>query len=332
MAIRSGVGGQVGYAPEVTYGTYVAGTKFPAAQTANIKDTSTYAFPNGFAAGRMQPLGSRVTQVGEGGTASLTLPVWTKQMGLLLQALMGTTVTPVIIGAGPGYTQTHTLADPFGKSLSLQTGTVEQSTGTARAHTLLGAKPTQATFSMERGGVLMSSWDFIGREFDTSNALATATEVASGAFGWALQDVKVGSTVGAAAHVEGVRGWSVQVSRPSNTERDYAGNLGKISEPILNDYGEDMISGSLDIDFVTKADFVDRWHAHTSFALVFTCLATTFTGGQETFEIQLPQVYLQGETPNLDGPEVARGSMPFVTTFDGTNLPTIKYISQEAAI
>lgn len=332
MAIRSGLGGQFGAVPEVTYGTYVAPTKFPGVQTANIKDASTYEYPNGIGAGRMQPLGSTVVQTGEGGTASVTMPVWTKTMGIFLQALMGTSVTPVIIGAGPGYTQTHTFADPFGKSLTLQTGTVEMSTGTARPHTLLGAKPVSATFSMEAGGHLMSEWDFVGREFDTSNALATAAQVSTGTFGWALADVKVGATVGAAAHVEGVRGWSVQINRPSNTERNYAGNGGKISEPILNDYSEDVISGSLDIDFVTKADFVDRWHAHTSFALVFTCLATSFTGGQETFEIQLPQVFLEGETPNLDGPEVAQGSMPFNTTFDGTNQPVIKYISQEVAI
>jgi hypothetical protein len=334
VAIRSGIGGQFGYAAESTYGTGVAVTKFPAAQTANIKDTSTYAFPNGFAAGRTQPLGSRVVQTGEGGTANVTMPVWTKQMGLLLQALMGTSVTPVIIGAGPGYTQTHVLADPFGKSLTLQTGTPEGSTGTARPHTLFGAKPTSATFSIAQGAdsVLMSEWEFVGREFDTAQALATATELASTAFGWASADVKLGATVGAAAHVEGVKGVSVQIQRPSNVERNYAGNLGKISEPILNDYGEDMISGSLDIDFVTKADFVDRWHNHTSFALVLTCTAGTFTGGTETFEIQLPQVYLQGETPNLDGPEVPGGSMPFVTTFDGTNFPTIKYVSQEAAL
>lgn len=332
MAIRSGIGAQVGYVAESTFGTPVAPTKFPMAQSASVKDGSTYAFPNGFATGRLQPLGARVVQVGEGGTANLQGPVLTKQMGLLFQALMGTTVTPVIIGAGPGYTQTHLLADNFGKSLTLQTGSVEASTGTARPHTLDGAKPVSCTISIDRGGVLMMDWQFIGREFETSTSLASATEVSSTTFAWPLVDFKLGATVGAAAHVEGVRSFSCTITRPYNTERDYAGNAGKISEPIINDYGEDTISGSIDVDFVTKADFFDRWHGHTSFALVLTCLAGTFTGGQETFELQLPQVWLQGESPTNDGPEVPRGSMPFVTTSDGSNLPTVKILSQEAAL
>jgi hypothetical protein len=43
-------------------------------------------------------------------------------MGLLLQALMGTTVTPVQQVATAAYLQTHTLADTAGKSLTIQKG------------------------------------------------------------------------------------------------------------------------------------------------------------------------------------------------------------------
>lgn len=331
MAIRSGVGGQFGFGPESTYGTSVAPTKFPDVDSANVKDGSTYVYPGGIAAGRRQPLLTRSVQVGEGGTAHVEMPVWSKQMGLLLQALMGTTVTPVIIGAGPGYTQTHTFADPFGKSLTLQTGLPDLSSGTARPHSLLGAKVTEAEFSVERGGIVQSTWDFVGREFTEATALATATAVTAVPFSWINTDVQIGATVGAAAHIEGIKKATVKFTNPSNVERDYAGNLGKISEPVVNASGEEVISGSIDADYVTKADLWDRFHNHTPFSLVWTSTAGTFTGGTETFKITLPQCIFTGETPDLT-PDVINGSLPFVTGYDGTTQPSIVYISQESAI
>src|SRR5690348_3653740 len=98
MAVRSGIGGQAGYVNESTYGTYVAPTKFNPNTVVSIKDTSTDAFPSGIAAGRLQPLGTHSQRVTIGGEGSLEGPVFSTKMGLLLQALMGTTVTPVIIG------------------------------------------------------------------------------------------------------------------------------------------------------------------------------------------------------------------------------------------
>lgn len=332
MAVRSAIGGQFGFVNESTYGTFVAPTKFPPVQTANIKDESTYVSANGIAAGRLLPVVTRSVQAGEGGSANVVMPVWSKTFGLLLQALMGTSVTPVIIGAGPGYTQTHTLADPYGKSLTIQNGLPQMSDGVAKPMTLLGAKVIDAEFSCERDAVVMSTWNFAGREFTQGQTLATAAEVTSVPFSWINCDVKIGANIGAAAHAEGVKKWSVKVNRASNIERDYAGNLGKISEPVINTMDTSVITGSLDVDLVTIADFYDRWHNHTAFALDIVCTAGTFTGGTETFEIKLPSCYFTGETPNLDGTDVITGTLPFEVHYDLSTLPSIVYISQEAAL
>lgn len=333
MAVRSGIGGQVGFVNESTYGTYVAPTKFIPMTSASVKDTSTYTYPSGIAGGRLQPLGSHSQRATYGVEGKLEGPVFTTKMGLLLQALMGTSVTPVIIGAGPGYTQTHSLADPYGKSLTIQSGIPTLSDGTANDYTALGCKITAAEFKCAVGETLMASWDFIGRELTEAQTLATATYATTGTtFAWPQSELKIGSTVGGATHVEGVRGVTINVNRAHGRTDAYAGNLGKISEPTIEENDENVISGTLDIDFVTKADFVDRFHAGTQFSLVWEFVGAAFTGGAETFRITLPQCRFTGETPDLSGPGVVQGSMPFVTTFDGTTQPFITYLAQESSL
>lgn len=108
MAIGSGLGAQLGIAPETTYGTYVAPTKFIEFTKESLVLKKTTAQSAGIAAGRLLALSSRRVLTRREASGSIDLEVTNKGMGLLLQALMGTTVTPVQQGAGPAYLQTHT--------------------------------------------------------------------------------------------------------------------------------------------------------------------------------------------------------------------------------
>lgn len=331
MGIRSGLGGQIGLAAETTYGTPVAPTKFLEG-TFGIKDTSQYVIGGGVAAGRMQRLGARRVKTLFGAAGPLEQEVTNRGMGLLLQALMGTTVTPVIQGAGPGYLQTHTLADPWGKFFTAQVGLPDVSSGTARPYTATGCKVFSAEFKCGVGEILTSTWDIDARELVESLALAAASYPSTLApFNFVQMDVKVGATVGGASHVEGVKSMSVKIDRASKADRNYAGNGGKKSEPVLNDFQQ--ITGSIDIDYITKADFADRFHNGTQFALVWEFVGPLLGGTAfETFRITLPDCAFTGDTPGLDGPEVIGGTFPFETYFDGSTQPKIEYISADATL
>ncbi len=149
MAIGSGLGASFGAAPEVTYGTYVAPTKhyeFSPSSGEDLKKQQTFVQGGGLAAGTLAQRGTRRAMTAESGAGSITMDVPNKSFGLLLQALMGTTVTPVQQGATTAYLQTHALADNFGKNLTLQKG-VPQTDGVVKPYTFLGSKVTGAEFS-----------------------------------------------------------------------------------------------------------------------------------------------------------------------------------------
>lgn len=332
MAIRSGLGGQVGYKAETTYGTYIVPTNFLEGGT-TLHDTSTFVQGGGVAAGRFQRLGSRRVKTAYGAEGSLNLEVANKGMGALLQTLMGTTVTPVMQGAGPAYLQTHTMADPFGKSLTIQAGVPDLSaSGVVQPHNFLGCKVLSAEFSCNLGEMLTSTWEIIGRELETTTALATASYPSGLApFNFTQMAVKIGATVGGAAAVQGVRGATVKVDRASRTDRLYAGNAGKMSEPIINDWQE--ITGSFDVDYIDKTVFEDRFHAGTAFALVFEFIGPLLNATfYETFRITLPQCFFAGDTAQLEGPDIVSGQFTFSSGYDGTTQNKIEYISTDITL
>jgi hypothetical protein len=330
MAIRSGLGGQVGFAAESTYGTYVAPNKFIEGH-ANMKDESSYIVGGDVAAGRMQKLGSRRVKTAYGASGTFSAEVANKGMGPLLQALMGTSVTPVIIGAGPGYTQTHTFADPFGKSLTVQEGLPDLSAGTVRPYSFLGCKVMSAEFSCAIGELLTAEWNLDSREVVESESLVAASyPVGLAPFNWVQSAVKIGATVGAAASVSGITGVKVNINRNSKTDRNYVGSGGRKAEPVLNDWQE--ISGTLDADFLDKTVLADRYHGGTGFALVWEFIGPALGAAFETFRITLPQCFFTGETPELEGPDVISGSFDFEASYDGATQPSIVYISSDTTL
>jgi hypothetical protein len=95
---------------ETTYGTFVAPTKFIEFTKESLVLKKTTAQSAGIAAGRLLPLSSRRVLTRKEVSGSFDMEIANKGMGLILQALMGTTVTPVQQAATTAYLQTHTLA------------------------------------------------------------------------------------------------------------------------------------------------------------------------------------------------------------------------------
>jgi hypothetical protein len=333
MAIGSGLGSSAGFVNESTYGTYVAPTKFARVKSATANKSSTRVQGEGIQNGIHGMLLSQFVETVTGGTGQLAFDVQSKNMGLLLQTLMGTSVTPVQQAATTAYLQTHTLADTYGKSLTVQLGLPNRA-GTVTPATLKGVKVTQAAFSCAVDGILGATFDLDAFAYENSTALATPSYTASvNAFHGAQMSVKVG-TYGSEAAIVGVKSVACTIARPHDASGYYAGATvaGTKSEPVLN--GATTISGTLDADFVTLADLHSRArdNSNTSLVIEFVgpLIASTY---YETFRITIPNiVFTSPEGFNIAGRDKLQQSFGYEWRYDGTNQPKIEVISAEVAL
>lgn len=330
MAVGSGIGASFGVAAETTYGTYVAPARFFEARSFNVKKVQNVQPLTGIAAGRPAPAEEVVTTTAA--TGSMQADVTRKGFGLLLAHLMGSSSTPVQQAATAAYLQTHVFNDNYGKSLTLQAG-LPSTGGTVHPMTALGSKIVSAEFTCGVDELLQSTFDFDGRAFTEAQALvAPSYTVGNTPFHFGEMSLKLG-TYASEATVQGVRKVTVNISRGQDTGRFYGGNAGLKSEPIWNDYA--AVTGSVEIDLVTKADFLDRYTGHTSTSLVWefvgpTAIATTYF---PTFRISLPKVYFNGDVPDVSGPDVTKATIPFTAFYDTTNgLATAAYQSTDTAV
>lgn len=328
MGIGSGLGAQIGIAAESTYGTFVAPTRFPEFTKENLVFRKQTAQSAGIAAGRLLPLSSRRVLTTQDGGGSLEMEVPNKGFGLFLQTLMGTTVTPVQQGATTAYLQTHPLADVAGKSMTIQKG-VPLTTGTVTDKTFLGCKITSAEFSCEVSGMLTVSLEIDAKECDETQTLAVASYASMSPFHFGQMALKSG-TFGSETSRDGVRKVSVKIERPQATDRYYAGQSGKKKEPISND--QVKISGSIEMDYVdTTIDDLNTGDTGTSLAWEFVgpIIASTHA---ETFRVKLPAVKFDDAPPSVEGFDVVKPTFNFTGLYDGTNQPSIEYMSTDTTV
>lgn len=329
MSIGSGLGASFGYSAESTYGTYVAPARWHAGKQFSIKKVQNFQEVSGVAAGRFAaPDDQLITEAAVGNWQG---DVLRSKFGLLIAHLTGSTAAPVQQGGSAAYLQTHSWADNLGKYLTAQVG--HPSTGgTAHPKTGLGGKITQAEFSCGVDENLALSLDLDFKQYTEVQTLAAPSYTTPNLpFHFAQMAVKLG-TFGSEAAVQGVRKCGVTIGRGQDTGRFYAGNSGLKSEPIYNEMGG--ISGSLDVDLVTKADFHDRWTGNTATSLVWEfvgpIIASTFA---YTFRITLPSVKFKDGIEEVNGADVNKGSIPFTAFQDPTNgFCKIEYLSTDTAV
>ncbi|MFB7711586.1 phage tail tube protein [Streptomyces sp. NPDC056105] len=328
MAIGSGLGAQLGIAAESSYGTFVAPSKFIEFTKESLVLKKTTAQSAGIAAGRLVALSSRRVLTRQEVSGSIDLEITNKGLGVLLQALMGTTVTPVQQVATAAYLQTHVLADTAGKSLTIQKG-VPLTTGVVTDKTFLGCKVTSAEFACEVGGMLTGSFEFDGKTCDEAQTLATASYPNMSVFHFGQMGIKSG-TYGTEAALDGIRKVSCKIERPQHTERFYAGQAGLKKEPVSND--QVKISGSLESDYVaTTLDDLHTSDGATSLVWEFIGpnIASTYF---ETFRITLPAVRFDEGPPTVDGFDVVKPTFQFTGLFDGTNPIKIEYMTTDITL
>ncbi|MFE3381928.1 phage tail tube protein [Streptomyces anulatus] len=328
MVIGSGLGAQIGIAAESSYGTFVAPAKFIEFTKEGLQLKKTTAQSAGIAAGRLVALDKRRVLTQRQASGSLEMEVTNKAMGVLLQTLMGTTVTPVQQAATAAYLQTHILADTAGKSLTIQKG-VPLTTGTVTDKTFLGCKVISAEFSCEVGGMLLATFEIDAKDCDETQTLAVATYPSMSPFHFGQMSVKTG-TYNSETALDGVRKVSVKIERPMATERFYAGQSGLKKEPISND--QVKITGSIETDYVaTVLDDLHTSDASTSLVWDFTgpLIAATH---YERFTVKVPAIRVDDAPPVVDGFDVIKPTYSFTGLYDGTNPIAIEYMSTDITL
>lgn len=335
MAIGSGLAASIGIAAESTYGTYVAPTRFLEMTKHQLRKDKNTAMSKAPAAGRTVPLASRRVVTTRAASGSVELEVPNKGFGLLLNALIGGTVTPVQQATTTAYLQTHTLSatqDVWNKMLTVQCG-VPDAAGTVRPYTFLGAKPVSMEFSCGIDELLMCTAEFDCRDVvETETLVAPSYLTGTRPFHFGQATVKIGATVGGATSVAGVRKAAVKISRKMDVGRFHFGQAGLKAQPILNDTTE--ISGTLEAEFIDKTVFADRFAADTQFSLILEFVGPVIESTYfETFRITLPACFLDDEGPAVDGPDIVKSSLKYSVLNDGTNAPaTIEIISTDTTI
>lgn len=328
----TGLFASVGLSPESTYGTYVAPTKFvEPAGAVPLKKTKSAQQGGGIAAGRLVQLGSKRVVTTEAGTATLPLEATRTGLGLLLQHAFGGSAAPVQVAASTAYLQTHALADNIGKSLTMQVG-VPDTTGTVRPFTGKGGKITSFEISCGVDEIAMITSEIDFRVVSEVETLAAPSYVARNLFHFGQMSVLVGTLGAEVAVTQGIKKVSVKVERGQDVARYYAGNAGLKSEPLGNDWVK--VTASIDYDFVDKTLWADRFATDTPTSVIINFTGPIISGANaERLTLKLPMVFVDGETPSIDGPGIVTNGVPLVAQSDGTN-PTVtcEYMSTDTTL
>jgi len=334
MAIGSGLGSSFGFSSESAYGTYVAPTKFVRHKSASLQKTATRVQGDGIISGTYGEYLNQFVETTTGGMATVGFDIQSKNMGLLFQTLMGTTVTPVQQGATTAYLHTHALADPFGKSLTMQVG-LPQRGGTVTPATLKGCKVSKIDLSCGIDTVLSATATIDAQAYENSTSLATPSYTSNvNVFHGGQLTVKLGTYTSEAA-VSGVKNVALSIERAMDTSGYYAGATvaGTKSEPVLN--GVAKVSGSVTVDMINLTDFHNRAVNNSNTSLVCTwvgpLIASTY---YETFTVTIPAVVFPAPTSfDIADRGVLNNAFAFEARNDGTNaLATVSIISAESAL
>jgi Phage tail tube protein len=263
--------------------------------------------------------------------------VVTLNMVQLMEALMGGS-SSAQQGGTAAYLHTFTLQEPttaVARGMTLQQNVALRG-GTDKAKEIVGARPISATFSVGRGELLTSQFEFDGQKYDTSQTLASPSYVSGVPFHFGEAALKLG-TYGAESAVTGVRAVSATVTIPQDTEYQSFGGGGLKGAPVPN--APVTISGTIDADYVATADFEDRFTGMTFPSLVFECVGAVATGKPAiastyfpTWRLCVPGVHFTGPGQNNAGRDVPSNQWAWDWVEDGTNQPFIQVMSSETSV
>jgi hypothetical protein len=314
MPLASGLAGQLGFAAESTYGTFVAPTRFLELTNSSVKYERERIESNGIRAGRR--ILHRWAQGVQRAAGDVEFEMAPQGFALLWSHILGGVATA---GSNP-YTHTVTPGDLSGKSLSLQIGKPDIG-GVVRPFTYLGCKVTSAEVSAAVNEYAMMTVSFYGNHLDTAQTLGTATYPT----GLTPFDFTKGSVSLAGSGFD-VKDFTLTIDNGLAVDRHFIRSTTpeRSKEPLESTRRE--ITGSMTADF-TDLTALNRFINGTEAALVLT-----FNAGASAQTTITMNVRFDGEDPDL-GPELLEQPLQFTavsSTSDAAAL-TVVVINADAA-
>jgi len=330
MGTGSGLCGQLGFAPESTFGTFVASTKFLEFNQESLKQDKTTRVSEGIrACGRVARAARRVV-TRRAAAGDVEVDVASRTFGLIWQNLLGTTTPgPTQIGVTPLWRQIHIPGEFTGRSMSWQLGR-PQSDGVVKAYSYPGVKVPDWELSCEVDGNLTLKLSLDSRAEDDAQSLAVASFVTTNVemFGFEQLAVNVGGTVSTASGLAtlagssplaGCTGFTIKGVTPLATDRVFAGSGGLKAAQIEN--GMRQYTVDLKGEFADKTQIYDRFKsdASTPLEFVFTGAVDVGTSNFAQLRLMLSAMKFDEGVPNVAGPEVLSNDSKLTAYDDGTN-------------
>jgi tail tube protein len=302
---------QVGHVDEVTYGTYVAPTRFTEFLSESVQNQIKRVESEGMRPGNRILRSYQWAPGGQAVDGDIEMEVGTKGFGLWWKHAFGAVATtqPDAGGNPTVYDHTFSPGDLVGKSLTVQVGRVA-STGTVTPFTYTGCKVAKWVLSAEVDGLAHLVLTLMGQAESTAQSLASA----SYASGLALFPFTQGTlTIGGTA--TDVKSFSLSGDNGLNGERYRLGSATR-KEPLEQQFR--VYDGSLTAYFDDLTAY-NRFVNGTEAALVLDFLGATISGIYK-FELKVTaNVRFDGETPSADGPTDVEQPLAFKVVDTGSS-------------
>lgn len=325
MPIRSGLAHQLGLAAESTYGTAVTADHFYEDVSCEFDLIQEEIESAALRADNLVLRQDRRVNDRRGVEGSIELEVMTSGFGLIFLHMLGAVAITTPGGGTLSRDHTHTIADLYGKSLTIQGGTPDVG-GVVRPFNWLGCKVASWELSQETGGLLMLNLTIDGMDEDADGtpALASAIFPARNIYhhGQCAVTVDAGAFDASTLSLSGDNALA--------TERRFLRASTLKKEPIHEGLRE--FTGELVGEFESLTAY-NRFVSKTPAAVVFTWTGALIEGAiNYKLQITMPSVIFTGETPKVSGPGIVEQPLPFKVLNDGTNPPlTIVYTTTDTA-
>ncbi len=290
-AVRSGLGGQLMYADESTYGTFVAPTKSLEMVSETLKLTIERIDSKGLRAGRRLVGKWQPGKRSAGGDVDLEV-AGTGFGGLLKHCLGGIATT----GAGPAYTHTATV-DALPVGFTAQVGRPDVTDGTVHPFTYLGCRVNTWDLSVKAGELLMLKPAVVAMDETLAQSLGTFSDPAGPLLSYVGGAITVGGT-----EVD-LLDFAFKGDNKLDGARFRLRGDARIKQPLENSWRE--ISGVLTADFEGLTQYNHFVNAD-EVSLVATFDGPLIVGGGGAFYsvVITANIRVDGQTPNVAGPAI----------------------------
>ena len=346
--IPSGLGVTVGWAQEVAVGTFVTPTRWLPHLKATLKWKKKVVEGEVLRGNRFL-LGSRRAMVSHTVDGSFEYTVVDRQLGLFFKNALGC-ATPVIseIGSSGVYIQTFTTGALEGLSLACQKGVPQLPGGTVFPLSYNGLKVLTWDLTVARDQLAKFSFTTDGWSEVTTTAYTAATYLtgasAPNVLSFAEGALYVNGTVTTSSGVTSISGTAAPVGVVSAVTIKGDNKVTQARFPLGSQVKKEQVSnafsavtGTVEIEFATKADFYTAFKADTKLALHFTLTGPkvgTSGTNHSAIDVIIPEIFWEGETPDEQGPAVIKCKVPFTALDDGLGDPVLqlRYTTTTSAV